>query len=303
VRLRRRRRGRPDRLVGPPGNSRRGRRAASGSRSWAMGCDRLLSAWPMPTGAMRGPLRDATCGRRGYCPLISYPTQLAWARPKLLLYGDWAKGIFAVPLAGKPRRIGTFSDPYDAFSVDAVGDRIAHGSSSCCVTSRGPVTVLDVPSGRVVGKIGETATANFSPSLSPDGTHVAFEGGNPTGIRTASVTGGDMLSLRQCNSDPVWSPTGKWIACLAPLRPGPVGRHCCSCRRAASQASRSLDRRWASGRSSAGRRTACASLSRLKTPPAEAVSTSSTSPRTRCEPCGPPPVTTWPGRPTRNGYS
>lgn len=174
-------------------------------------------------GSNAQPVRGASCPRRGYCALINYPTQLIWARPKLLLYADWARGIFVVPPAGTPKRIGKLSDVYDAISVDASGDRIAHGSSSCCDTSRGPVTVLSVPSGRVVGKIGGTTTANFSPSLSPDGKQVVFEGGNPAGVWTASVTGSNLVSLHQCNSDPVWSPTGKWIACLGRPEAWPNG--------------------------------------------------------------------------------
>jgi hypothetical protein len=169
------------------------------------------------------PLRHAICPRRGYCSLINSPTELFWASSKLLLYGDWAKGIFAVPFGGKPKRIGTLNDIYDALSVDAAGDRIAHGSSSCCSTSRGPVTVLGVPSGRVIGKIGSTKTANFSPSLSPDGRRVAFVGGRPTEVLTASVTGGNRHSLRQCDRDPIWSPTGKWVACLGLPEPWPNG--------------------------------------------------------------------------------
>ncbi len=174
-------------------------------------------------GSNARPLRGATCSRRGYCPLINYPTELVWARPALLLYGDWARGIFAVPLFGKPKRIGALSDTYDAFSVDAAADRIAHGSSSCCDTSRGPVMVLSMPSGRVVGRIGGTTTANSSPSLSPDGKQVAFEGGDPAGVWTASVAGSKLVKLRQCNTDPVWSPTGKWIACLGPAEAWPNG--------------------------------------------------------------------------------
>jgi Tol biopolymer transport system component len=168
-------------------------------------------------------LGHATCARLGYCRLINTPTELSWVRPKLLLYGDWATGIFVVPLAGKPKRIGTLSDIYDGFSVDAAGDRLAHGSSGCCTTSRGPVTVLGLPSGRVVGKIGGTTTANFSPSLSPDGKQVAFEGGRTGGVWTASVADGNLRRLSQCHSSPVWSPTGKWIACLGPPQAWPSG--------------------------------------------------------------------------------
>jgi Tol biopolymer transport system component len=169
------------------------------------------------------PVRGATCARRGHCPLINYPTELVWARPSLLLYGDWARGIFAVPLSGKPRRIGRLSDTFDAFSVDAAGDRIAHGSSSCCSDSRGPVTVLNVPTGRVVGKIGGTTTANFSPSLSPDGRQVAFGRGATGGVWIASATGGNLRMLAQCGPSPAWSPTAKWIACLGPPQAWPEG--------------------------------------------------------------------------------
>jgi Tol biopolymer transport system component len=174
-------------------------------------------------GSNARPIRGATCSRRGQCASLNYPTELVWARPKLLLYGDWARGIFLVPLSGKARRIATLSDVYDAFSVDAAGDRIAHGSSSCCDTSRGPVTVLGVPSGRVVGTVGGTKAANFSPSLSPDGKQVAFQGGAPRGVWTAPVTGGSPVELPGCDSDPLWSPTGKWIACLGPPEPWPSG--------------------------------------------------------------------------------
>ena len=168
------------------------------------------------------PLRGATCPRRGYCRLINTPTELYWARPPRLVYGDLAKGIFAVVPGGKPRHVGVSRDTYGAFSVDAAGDRVAYGSPDGPY-STGPVTVLSVPSGRVVGTIGGTKGDNTSPSLSPDGKQVAFEGG-PSGVSAASATGSRLRPLKQCGGgDPVWSPTGRWIACLGPPRTWPSG--------------------------------------------------------------------------------
>jgi len=168
------------------------------------------------------PLRDAACPRLGYCPLINTPSELYWVREKRLVYGDVTKGIFAVPLAGKPRHVGTSSDTVGAFSVDASGNRVAYGSPSG-PTSTGPITVLSVPGGRVVGRIGGRKVDNTSPSLSPNGKQVAFDGGGSPLVWTASVTGSQLHPLKGCERDPVWSPTGKWIACLGPPQPWPQG--------------------------------------------------------------------------------
>ena len=173
-------------------------------------------------GSHARPLGHATCSRRGHCPLINYPTELFWVRPKLLLYADWAKGIFAVPLAGKPKRIGVSSALSDALTVDVAGDRVAYGAGDG-PNSHGPVRVLSVPSGRTAGKIGGPKTDWVSPSLSPGGKQVAFVGGQPTGVWTASAKGRQLQQLKPCHSDPVWSPTGKWIACLSSPQKWPSG--------------------------------------------------------------------------------
>ncbi len=166
------------------------------------------------------PLRSATCPRSGYCRLINTPAELYWVRRNRLVYGD-VKGIFAVPAgAGKVHRVGVSNDTFGAFAVDAAGDRVAYGGPACCDTGPGtPVTVLSLPSGRLVGKVGGSKVDNTDPSLSPDGKQVAFEGNGPE-IWSASATGGHLRPLEQCYSDPVWSPTGKWIACTG----GPAQR-------------------------------------------------------------------------------
>jgi len=170
-------------------------------------------------GRHRRPLPSATCPRSGYCRLINTPAELYWVRRNRLVYGD-VKGIFAVPVgAGKAHRIGVSNDTFGAFAVDAAGDRLAYGGPACCDTGPGtPVTVLSIPSGRPVGKVGGIEVDNTDPSLSPDGRQVAFVG--PSGIWSASATGGHPRRLEQCYSDPVRSPTGKWIACTG----GPARR-------------------------------------------------------------------------------
>src|SRR5581483_3144236 len=97
------------------------------------------------------PLPNTVCSERCAQDLIDSPTQLVWATPRLLLYGDDFR-IFAIPIAGKPKELPE-SNSLEQFSVDRAGDRIAAGTSNCPRCS-GPVTVIDVPSGTLVARIG-----------------------------------------------------------------------------------------------------------------------------------------------------
>jgi Tol biopolymer transport system component len=160
------------------------------------------------------PLRAAACPRRGYCHLIKSPADLHWLARKRLVYSDADRGLFAVPLAGRPKRFGASTDSYGTLSIDGRGDRLAFGSPGC-PTCNLPITVLNVPTGTVVGKIGGPKTDNFFPSLSHDGKRVVFVQTTPTayGVLAASVDGSNPHSLKQCGGQPIWSPTADEVAC------------------------------------------------------------------------------------------
>ncbi len=69
------------------------------------------------------------------------------------------------------------------------------------------------------------------PSLSPDGNHVAFSWTGPQqdnpDIYVQTIGSGSPLRLttdRRGDSNPVWSPDGRWIAFLRGDPPGPLSR-------------------------------------------------------------------------------
>lgn len=96
--------------------------------------------------------------------------------------------------------------------MDARGDRIAYGSPGCPEECHGPITVLSVPSGNVVARIGGSTPDNTSPSVSPNGRRVVFSGTRR--LWTASTTGGRLRRPEQCRSGALWSPDGDRIAYL-----------------------------------------------------------------------------------------
>lgn len=146
-------------------------------------------------------------------------------RPKLLLYlADFQ--IFKFQVGQRPQLLGNVQGEIDTFAVDRKGDRVALGSSAC-PNCRGPVTVLSVPAGSVVGQIGGPSADNSLPSLSPDGKRLVFtEGESTIGVWTASADGSDLQPLPRCGGTPTWSPSGDKIACSGlPARPP---HRCCS---------------------------------------------------------------------------
>jgi dipeptidyl aminopeptidase/acylaminoacyl peptidase len=167
-------------------------------------------------GKNAAPLPHTVCTTRCRLDLIDSPSQLAWVQPNLLLYGDDFR-IFTISVGGAPELLGREPGSFEQFSVDTAGDRVAAGFSNC-PRCAGPVTVLDVPSGRVVGRLGGKKLDNITPSLSPDGTQVVFvrnavdSSERTRGIWTASADGGHLRRLVPSGSTPLWSPDGKAIA-------------------------------------------------------------------------------------------
>jgi WD40-like Beta Propeller Repeat len=167
-------------------------------------------------GKSAAPLPQTACRSRCRLDLIDSPTQLFWVQPNLLLYGDDFR-IFTIPVGGTPELLGAEPGSFQQFSVDSAGDRVAAGSPDCprCV---GPVTVLGVPSGRLVGRVGGKKLDNITPSLSPDGTQVVFvrdyadDSGRTEGIWTASANGSRLRRLVPKGFMPLWSPDGRTIA-------------------------------------------------------------------------------------------
>jgi dipeptidyl aminopeptidase/acylaminoacyl peptidase len=170
-------------------------------------------------GKNAAPLAHTVCGKTCPLDLIDSPSQLYWVAPRLLLYGDDFR-IFLVPVGGKPQLLGSEPGSFEQFSVDAEGARVAAGNTDC-PRCPGPVTVLDVPSGKVVGRLGGSKFDNIEPSISPDGRQVVFQrdrvddSGPSLGLWTADADGSHLHRLVQTKgggTGPLWSPAGDEIA-------------------------------------------------------------------------------------------
>jgi len=152
------------------------------------------------------PLRYTVCSEKCSDP----PYQIDWVRSGKLVYlvdGDF----YGIAPGQKPKRFATVNT--SSFATDPAGDRLAGGFGfPSCLTCGGPVTVLDVPSGHVVGKVGGKKFDNIYPSLSPDGGQVVFErdasddSGRTFGIWTAKASGKGLRRLARKGFQPLWSP-------------------------------------------------------------------------------------------------
>ena len=161
------------------------------------------------------PVRYTVCSER--CP--DAPVPIVWLQGGILYLqgGD----IFRIAPGSKPRRIARPSAV--SMVTNPAGTRIATDLFySGCLSCAGPVTILDAQSGAVVGSVGGKKLENINPSLSPDGTKVAFErnasddSGKTFGIWTANVDGSRLRQLVKVGQQPLWSPAGGKVAYVAP---------------------------------------------------------------------------------------
>jgi WD40-like Beta Propeller Repeat len=153
------------------------------------------------------PLRYTVCSEKCDDP----PYQIDWLQSGELIYlidGD----LYRLAPGQKPQRFARrVNSP--SFAADSAGDRLAAGFGfPGCLSCGGPLTVLDVPSGHVVGKVGGKKLDNLYPSLSPDGSQVVFErdaaddSGRTFGIWTAKANGKGLRHLVRKGFQPLWSP-------------------------------------------------------------------------------------------------
>jgi Tol biopolymer transport system component len=142
--------------------------------------------------------------------------------PSGILYQNG--GMFRIVPGSKPKEISRRGGV--SFVTNPAGTRIAiEKFYPGCLSCAGPVTILDGQSGAVVGTVGGKKLENTNPSLSPDGTKVAFErsasnsSGKTRGIWTAKTNGSHLRQLVKVGGQPLWSPTGGTIAYLREKAP------------------------------------------------------------------------------------
>lgn len=157
------------------------------------------------------PLRYTVCSEK----CAEQPGPIYWLQDGILYLRNGA--IYRIVPGSKPQAV-TRPLAVDMV-VNAAGTRIAiEKFYPGCTGCSGPVTVLDAHSGAVVGAAGNKKLENFDPSLSPDGTQIAFDayastgGGKPRGIWTANVNGSHLRQLVKLGQQPLWSPAGGKIA-------------------------------------------------------------------------------------------
>ena len=159
------------------------------------------------------PLSDTTCGGK-HCP--EAPGLIAWTQFGILYQSGGA--VFRIVPGNKPQQIARPSAV--SYVTNPAGTRLAAASYYACDTCAGPLTIYDARTGAVVGKVGGKKLGNVDPSLSPDGSSVAFDrytanqSGKSLGIWAANTNGGGLRRLVKVGLQPLWSPTSAKVAYL-----------------------------------------------------------------------------------------
>jgi Tol biopolymer transport system component len=160
------------------------------------------------------PLRYTVC--TGNCP--DPPGPIVWLQSGILYLRNGA--IFRLVPGSRPQKIARIDDV--SIVTNPSGTRIAAQKYySSCLSCAAPVTILDAQSGAVVGRAGGKKLDNVDPSLSPDGSQVAFDrdasddSGKTFGIWAANTSGRHLRQLVKVGQQPLWSPTGGTVAYVA----------------------------------------------------------------------------------------
>lgn len=158
------------------------------------------------------PLRYTVCSENCLDP----PSPFVWLQSGIvyLRSGD----IFRIVPGSKPQKVAKAGAVN--FVTNPTGTRIATQKyyPGCQLGCRAPVKILDAQTGAVVGKVGGNRFDSVNPSLSPDGSQVAFErdaSGNPGktyGIWAANTSGSHLHRVARLGEQPMWSPTSGTIA-------------------------------------------------------------------------------------------
>jgi len=160
------------------------------------------------------PVRYTTCGGKR-CP--EGAGLIAWTQFGILYQSGG--GVFRIVPGNKPRQIARPSAV--SYVMNPAGTRLAAASyDESCDTCAGPLTIYDAQTGAVVGKVGGKKLSNVDPSLSPDGSSVAFgrftsnQTGKSLGIWAANTNGSSLRQLVKVGLYPLWSPTSAKVAYL-----------------------------------------------------------------------------------------
>ena len=155
---------------------------------------------------------------RPVSPPIDALGQIAWLPRHRLLY--WANfRLFLLVPGGRSTLLRGVAG--DGFSLNRSGTRVATGDTPCSTGCYGPALIFDL-NGRDTYRVGGAKAQNVSPTLSPDGSRVAFERTlcastgrceSPAGIWTAAIRTGKLRRLVSGIAGcPTWSPSGRSIA-------------------------------------------------------------------------------------------
>jgi Tol biopolymer transport system component len=143
--------------------------------------------------------------------------EIRWLRGGQILY--WANfRVFRLSVTGRSSLVSTVTG--FSFALDEAETRIASGSPGCSLCAA-PIAVIPLHGGKPTS-IGGKTEADAQPTLSPDGSEVAFErtycrphGGDchrPAGIWVASTRGGRARRIAAAGNCPAWSPDGRRLA-------------------------------------------------------------------------------------------